>query len=133
LGAAGRAKLTGRIEPVYRDYDFAVPRSFVGQLSAELSPAGICDSLCQLMVSDHVFRRKVFDADDIVFSKKLRRQLMQHISSLVRDMLMKECHLDSGFFPAIAPLWFSGELTLETGQLLFGLGKVFGVRILHPI
>lgn len=58
---------------------------------------------------------------------------MKRVVALVDNLLVETGNLDPRFLPAIAPLCFSGELTLESGNLLLALGKVLVVRVLYPI
>ena len=70
------------------------------------------------MVFDHVLRSQIFYADDIILPHQFRGQLVDHIVALVGYMLMEPGNLKPCLFTALAPLCFSGELTLEPGQLL---------------
>ena len=67
------------------------------------------------MVLDHVLGCQVLNADQIVLAHKVSGQLVEHILSLVGDVLMQSCQLKPCFLPAVAPLCFSGELPLEPG------------------
>lgn len=58
---------------------------------------------------------------------------MKHIFSLVCNMFVQSSHLKPSLFPALTPLCFSGELPLETSQLLLGLSEILVVRILYTI
>ena len=58
---------------------------------------------------------------------------MKGIFPLIGDMLMQSGYLDPRFFSAAAPLCFSGELPLETDQLLFRFSEMFVVRIFDTI
>ena len=84
------------------------------------------------MVLDHVLGCQVLNADQIVLAHKVSGQLVEHILSLVGDVLMQSCQLKPCFLPAVAPLCFSGELPLEAGQL-FEIAAVVTAKDLIPI
>ena len=48
-------------------------------------------------------------------------------------MLMESCHLKPCFLPAVAPLCFSGELPLETGQFLLGFCEILVVGVFNAV
>ena len=119
LSTTGGAELTGRKEPVYRDYLFPVPCCLILQLPPKFTPTCVGDCFRQLMVFDHVGRSQILNRNQIIVPHKAGRQFMENILPLVGDMLVQSCHLKSCFFPAVAPLCFSGELTLEFRKLFF--------------
>ena len=51
-----------------RDFHYRAsrPRCFVFQLPEELSPGGIRNTFCQMVVSQHPLHIKVFHTDDLV-------------------------------------------------------------------
>ena len=76
------------------------------------------------MILGHVLRGQILYTNDIVLPDNLGGQFVQHVLPLVCNMLMEPCHLKPCFLPAVAPLCFSGELPLETGQSLLGLSLI---------
>ena len=96
--------MAGGAEAVYRDHGFPIPFGLVLQLSAELAPPGVGDGLRQTVVLYHVLRSQVLNADDVVFTDKLCGQFVRCVLPLVGNMLVKPCYLQSGLFPAVAPL-----------------------------
>ena len=133
LSTAYRTKLAGWEEAVYRDHLLPIPRRLVLQLPPELTPRCVCDGLGQSVVSDHVFRGQILNADHVVLADDFRGHLVEHILPLVGDVLMQPCHLKPSLFPAVALLCFSGELPLEAPQFLLASCKVFVVGIFHPV
>lgn len=72
LCATFRASLAGRIETVYGYKLLTVPLSLIGELPSEFAPACIGNGFCQLMISYHIFRCKIFDADHIILTNDFR-------------------------------------------------------------
>ena len=133
LCATGRTKLTGWIEAIHDNYTLSVPVGLVFQLAPEFAPTDIGNGTCQLMISHHILRSKIFDADYIVLANDFRGQLMLHIPALIGHVLMKSSHLKPGFLPVAAALCFSGQLTLEFGQFLQTFSQILVIGIFNTI
>lgn len=100
--------LAGSKEPVHGYQLTPIPFSLEGELSAELTPCGVRDGFCQLMVFYHIAGRKVLNADYIILAHDLRGQLVLHIPPLVCDVLMESGDLNASLIPVGVTLCFSG-------------------------
>ena len=106
--AADRTSLAGREEPVYRNQGATIPLGLVGELSAELAPSSVHDGLRQLMAFNHITGHQVLDTDDIILPNDICGQLMQHIPTLIGDVLIQPGNPDASLVPVGATLCFSG-------------------------
>ena len=125
--STGAACLTriGRI-----DFD-KLPTSFfrfVGQLTKESRPRGVCNAFGQTVVMRHPVHLQVFHADDAIASDDLATMLMGEIVSPESSALMHT----GNRLAVLAPLWGSlcqfGVLALHFGQRLLFLAKEARVR-----
>ena len=68
LSSTRRTNLAGGKESVYGYEPFPVPLRLIDELPSEFTPACIGNGFRQLMISHHVFRCKIFNADHIVLT-----------------------------------------------------------------
>jgi len=106
------ALLRTREEPVYRHQLPVIPQGFVFQLPTEFAEGCVQDRSGQLG-SRHPFNTKVFNADQVKASYKVRRYLVDEIISLTSRLLVNPA-------PAAAWLSFCGGLPFSYGKAPVG-------------
>ena len=131
LRSTAMANLRGREELIYDDEFFPIPHRLVRKLPPYFTPRGVHDGFRQLVVLDHVLYGEVFHADDIIPFNESCSHLMDNVFPLISNFLMKPSDPNFCLLPVLAPLCFSGELPLETCQLLLVLGV--GTRVIEPL
>ena len=133
LFSAARANLARREELPDSDEYLSVTLRLIGELPEEFSPCGVPDALRQLMIFHHVLGREALNADDVVLSHDLSRELLLAISSHVSDMLLKTGDPQASLLAVLASLLLSGKLTLKASELLLTPSEVLGVFVFLSI
>lgn len=72
-----------------------------------------------MMVSHQTLNIQVFNADDVIFSYKRNRTLMQVISTAVGNLLVKSGNFESLAFISSAPLLFARKMSLCMSEPAF--------------
>src|SRR5712691_10322430 len=106
------------------DQGSSVPLGFVFQLTDELTPSHIRDSLSQAVVLDHVLDCQALDAHHLVFVDDACAELVLVVSPSIGDTSMDTGDLQTGLVPVLGALLFSGMSPLRFYQPLFIFGKI---------
>lgn len=113
LVAANMTKLATWIPLVYLDKLFALPSKFILQYVREHIPAIVGyrftkAELAAFLVLCHSFDTNILYANGIIAVYKIASLLMQKITALISNLLIKHSHTQSLFFSVAASLLPSG-------------------------
>ena len=133
LVATISTSLAARMEGRDFHYRASRPRSFIFQLSEELSPCGIRNTFCQMVVSQHPLHIEVFHADDLVLIHQFGRQLVKHIAAAVRHSFMAASDLDALLFPVCRTFLLMRQPALLPPEFGFHLPQILGIRIFASV
>ena len=78
--------LTAGEPTVNFDKSTSVPFALIFELSYQLSPSGIRNTKCQLVVFDHVLNCQIFNYDGLVFAHELGCQFMEKVETAIRNL-----------------------------------------------
>lgn len=133
LVAAVAAKLaTGEEGPNFND-GFVLPPRLVFELACNLAPGAVSDGFCQMVILYHAADIEAFYADDIVVTNQLRVCFVQVVQLPIGNLSILPGQLDAGLLAVLAVLWFSGQPSLQPGQLLLRCFEPFRVWDFLPI
>lgn len=88
LVSAGMADLRRRKKSACLHHLLSVPIRFIFQLSDELTPWCVCNRLGQPVVAKYILHCQVFDADGVIASRQLSRQLVKRVLALVYNVFI---------------------------------------------
>ncbi len=97
----------------------------------ENPPSSIMDALCQVMIANHIADLKVFIGNQVVRRDKRVCLLSGKILTLPLHFQIALCQRLSGLFAVLTSLFLSGELSMQTLELLFRFAKVS--RVLNGV
>ena len=109
LVAANMTKLATWIPLVYLDKLFALPSKFILQYVREHIPAIVGygstkTELATFLMFCHGLDANILNANGIIAVYKIASLLMQKITALISNLLMKHSHTQSLLFSVVAPL-----------------------------
>src|SRR6266571_2379514 len=121
------ASFTGGIPLIDLDERAPIPLALVLQLSHQLGPTNITNRFCQFVILDHVLDSQTLHADHLVLVDDACRELVLVVSPSVLNASVNTGYLVTGLIPVLRAFLLPGMPTLCFCQLLFVLGKEFGV------
>jgi hypothetical protein len=121
---ASMAGFRRRIESINFDERAPVPLGFVCQLTDELTPSYVTDSLRQRMVFHHVLDCQTLHADHLVFMGDACAELVLVVASSISDASMNFGDFQPGLVPILGAFFLLGKSPLGFCQPLLILGKV---------
>ena len=104
------ATFGGGIPLVDLDQVPAIPHCLIFELGHKLRPSHITDRFCKAMIFDHVLDCQALNADRLVFTYQVCRELMQEVTASISDTSMDTSNFYSCLSTALAPLVFTGLL-----------------------
>ena len=110
-----------------------IPCCFVLQLPDKLTPTDIGDSLSQTGVFDHVLDLQTLDANRLVLTDQLCRELVLVVPSPIGDPSMDTGDFQTSFRAVLGAFVLLGKTTLCLRQLLFILLEELGIAGGLPI
>ena len=94
--------------PIYRHQSPVIPQGFVFQLTTEFAEGRIQDRSGQLG-SRHPFHTQLFDANQVKLSNKVRRHLVDEITTLTGHLLVNLAQPSLSFLSPIGSLFSTGN------------------------
>lgn len=128
---AGGTDLAGRIELVRSDERPSFPFGLVGQVPAELGPAGFRDAFGQPVVLHQVGTAQRLNNEDLVFVRHFVGELMKEMLALISDLFMFFGQCQAGLFPVFAAFFLARQRPLGFLDLPFRLAQALRVPVLH--
>lgn len=113
---AARTHFTGWKESIYRFQFFAIPITFIRDLTSEHTESNIENRTGETMISCHTSHIQVLDANSVILSNQIGSELVQRISSTVSDMFMQPSNLNTLPMPSTTTFLTSRKNTLQPRQ-----------------
>src|SRR2546426_744504 len=110
-----------------------IPPSFVLQLAHQFTPTHVANGFGQAMVFDHVLDLQTLDANRLVLTDQLCRELVLIVAPSVTDTSMYSGNLTTGFVSVLGTFFLLGKTALSLCQLLLILLKELGIAGGLPI